>query len=482
VPVLEMRPGSGETALVAVIAHGFSGSKELMTGFGAELARAGITTYLFDFPGHGESPVPLTGNTFSERTAQDNITTVGEVVTYARTHNSATNHPNIILLGHSMGSAAVGDYSMAHPDSDIVSTMLVSPIGQEHPTVTQPKNLLMLVGQIDLPFAIDNSARLLQSGCGFSHAQALPAECGNPADGTGRRAVVLATLNHITILNASSTFDEMLNWLHRAYPRMVDTGHMQSNIRLFWLLLGVAGILLAMFPLCSLTLDLFNIYGIARPFRGQDVAFFDLCVVAGIAVAIAVQYAWRPFGFVHVLLVDYVSGYFFFTAVVLALLVYIVRRMLPIPLFRQTTKQIFVGVLLWLFLYVTLGQLVTFAWQRFTFTLPRLWRFGIIFVLIWPLFLLDEGINRGYQERGTIRAIAASLAFKLLLVGGLLVAVLITPGLGFLSIVLPVLVLLFLLMVAFATQVYSSGRAAISGATLSALILAWSLSTTLPIS
>jgi len=252
--------------------------------------------------------------------------------------------------------------------------------------------------------------------------------------------------------------------------------------RLFWLLLGVVGILLAMFPLSSLALDLFHLYGTPQPFRGQDVAFFDLCAIVGIAVAIAIQYFWRPFGFVHVPLVDYVSGYFFFTAAVLALLVYIVRGMAPIPFFRQTTKQIFVGVLLWLFLYLTLGQLVSFAWQRITFTLPRLWRFGIIFVLIWPLFLLDEGINRGYQEQGTIRAIPASLAFKLLLVLGLFVAILITPGLDFLSTVLPVLVLIFLLLVAFGTQIYSSGRAAITTATLSALVLAWGMSTTLPIS
>ena len=251
---------------------------------------------------------------------------------------------------------------------------------------------------------------------------------------------------------------------------------------LFWLLLGVVGILLAMFPLSSLALDLFDLYGTPRPFRGQDVVFFDLCAIVGIAVAIAIQYFWRPFGFVHVPLADYVSGYFFFTAAVLALLVYIVRGMAPIPFFRQTTKQIVVGVLLWLFLYLTLGQLVTFAWQRITFTLPRLWRFGIIFVLIWPLFLLDEGINRGYQEQGTIRAIPANLAFKLLLVLGLFVAILITPGLDFLSNVLPVLVLIFLLLVAFGTQIYSSGRAAITTATLSALVLAWSMSTTLPIS
>ncbi len=250
---------------------------------------------------------------------------------------------------------------------------------------------------------------------------------------------------------------------------------------LFWLLLGIAGIVLAMFPLSSLTIDMFDIYGTVRPFRGQDVVFFDLCAMVGIAVAIAIQYFWRPFGFIHVLLVDYVSGYFFFTAVVLALLVYIVRGIVPIPIFRQTIKQILLGILLWFFLYITLGQLLTFAWQRFTFTLPRLWRFALLFVLIWPLFLLDEGINRGYQEQGTMRAIAGSLAFKLLLIAGLCVAILITPGLDFLSIVLPVLALVFLLLVAFGTQIYASGRAAITAATLSALILAWSMSTALPI-
>ncbi len=90
---------------------------------------------------------------------------------------------------------------------------------------------------------------------------------------------------------------------------------------LFWLLLGIAGIVLAMFPLSALTLDMFDIYGTTRPFRGQDVVFFDLCAMVGIAIAIAIQYFWRPFGFIHVLLVDYVSGYFFFTAVVLVLLV-----------------------------------------------------------------------------------------------------------------------------------------------------------------
>ena len=250
---------------------------------------------------------------------------------------------------------------------------------------------------------------------------------------------------------------------------------------LFWLLFGIAGVILAMFPLSSLALDLFDIYGTVRPFRGQDVVFFDLCAIVGIAIAITLQYFWRPFGFIDAPFVDYISGYFFITAVVLAVTIYIVRGMAPLPVFRQTTKQIILGILLWLFLYLTLGQLATFAWQRFTLTPPRLWRFVLIFLIIWPLFLLDEGINRGYQEEGTIRAIVSSVAFKLLLIAGLWVATLITPGLGLLSSVLPVLVLVFLMLVTFGTQIYASGRAAITTSTLSALVLAWCMSTILSI-
>ncbi len=489
VPVLEMRPASGETSLVAVVAHGFSGSKELMASFGVELARAGITTYLFDFPGHGESPVVLAGGNFTDQDAQENITTVGEVVNYVRQHNSVTAHPNIILLGHSMGSAAVGDYSMQHAtDSDIISTVLVSPVGMENPTVTQPKNLLLLVGQNDLPFALTNSMRMYQLGCGYpllkdSTKYAHSAECGHPDPGqaNGRRVMVLDGLNHITILTASSTFQELLSWLHRAAPQQVTTGHMQFDTRLYWLLLAVAGAILAMFPLCSLAVDLFGIDGTPRVYRGLDVVFFNLCLLVGIAVAIAIQYSWRPFAFVHVLLADYVSGYFFIAAIITALLIFLVRRRIPLPTLRHALRQLVVGILLAAFLYFTIGQISTFAWQRFTLSGLRFWRFAILFVLVLPIFLLDEGISRGYQERGLWRAMLASLVFKGLLVAGLVASIALIPGLGFLSIVLAILVLLFVLLVLFCTQLYLSGRAAIAAAVLSALLIAWSMASSFPI-
>ncbi len=105
----------------------------------------------------------------------------------------------------------------------------------------------------------------------------------------------------------------------------------------------------------------------------------------------------------------------------------------------------------------------------------------LVSIIAYDTSLVSVLIPLLLQEKGTIRAIAASLAFKALLVVGLFVAIFVTPGLGFLSILLPVLVLIFLLLVAVGTQLYASGRAAITAATMSALILAWSMSTTFPI-
>src|SRR5262249_15682382 len=145
---------------------------------------------------------------------------LGEVVAYVRTH--ANKPPDIILLGHSMGSAAVGDYAMIHANEpDIVATILVSPVGQEYPTLQQPRNLLILAGEDDIPGAISDSQRLIQEACNLSGRQSSPVECGDPMHDTGRRLSTLSGLNHLTILNASSTFQEMLHWLQRTSPNKV---------------------------------------------------------------------------------------------------------------------------------------------------------------------------------------------------------------------------------------------------------------------
>ncbi len=481
VPVLEMQPQHQKVVLTAIVAHGFSGSKELMSSIGVELAHAGIAVYLFDFPGHGQSLVPAHLDDQGSPDTGDNLTVLDEVVQYVRKHQRSP----MVLLGHSMGSAVVGSYALAHKDdTDLAATILLSPVGQERPTQQDPQNLLLLVGQNDLPVTLTNSARLLQQGCKLAQTPALssPQECGAPGGGTGRRAVVLPGLNHLTILNSATTFDEMLKWLHRI-DSGVKTTDMRSNLRLFWLIFGAVSILLAIFPLSALLIDIFDISAAVRVLSGLDVGIYTLCLLIGVGSAIAIQYAWLPFSFLRIALADYVSGYFLIVSLVSGLLFLLLRRKVAIAPLSQVVRQCALGVLIAVVLYLTLGELLTFAWQRFsiTFTLPRVWRFLVLFVLVLPAFLLDEGVSRGYQERNAVRGILVSVLFKALLVVGLFVSLRLTPGISFLSIVLPLLAILFIVLLGYTAQAYISGRAALAGAILSALLTAWCLASSFPI-
>jgi pimeloyl-ACP methyl ester carboxylesterase len=479
VPVLEMHPGHKETPLVAIVAHGFSESKEAMTGFGVELARAGITTYLFDFPGHGQSSIPLGSSLTNER---NNVTALGEVINYARHHNGVTKYPQIILLGHAMGAATIGDYEMAQKsDADIISTILVSPAWQGQPTSIEPKNMLLLVGQNDAP-AENTSTRILRAVCQLGDNQPLPHDntCKITADGTADQLIILPGLDRITILNANITFQNMLNWLH-SIDKNIKTTNMHSDERLVGLLIGVICIILSLFPLGELLIDIFHIHASGKAFQGIEVFFFHICLLIGIASSLAIQYVWQPFNFIHIALADYISGYFFLIAVIMAVLILIFRRYVPLPPFSQISQQLLLATVLAVFLYFTLGQLLTFTWQNFIFTLPRLWRFLAIFLLVVPLFLIDEGINRGYQEVGILRAIISSVIFKALLIGGLVIAIQITPSLDFLNNILPLMLVLSLVLVSTCVQFYKSGRAGFTGAIFSALMVAWCMSMLFPI-
>ncbi len=481
VPVLEMQPPRGETSLVAVVTHGFAGSKEQMTGIGTELAHAGITSYLFDLPGHGASSVPLSQVALSQVSTQENANTVAEVVNYARTHNHATKHPQIILLGYAFGSAAINTYAAQHvTNNDLIATILISPAEQALAVSRQTKDILMLIGENDTTGALNNS-RTLQNSCAMKKKSKTTQECGNPANGSGRRTVILPGLNHLTILNASSTAQETLNWLKRAAPHQLKISAVNPGTRLFWLYFGIASIMLAIFPLCTLLIEIFAIKATPHPLRGWDVIVGDICLIGAIAAAITIQYTWQLFGFVQMFLADYISGYVFICALIMALLFLIIRRKLPIAPWSQSLKQIVLGGTIAIFLYLTLGQLITFAWAHLTFTAARLWRCGLIFLLVLPIFLLDEGLNRGYQEQGRLRGIAASIGFKVLLLGGLFTGMIITPGLGQLNMTWSLPVLLLLILGGFCTQLYISGRAALAGAILSALVIAWCMSVTLPI-
>jgi dienelactone hydrolase len=152
-----------------------------MAGFGDSLARRGFVVVLLDFNGHGantRTPAELSSNL---DTAVRHLRSLPEV-----------DPQRISLVGHSMGARAVTHYAATNPS--IATTVAISlPSASELPA-DRPPRLLLLVGAAEF--------------AGF-HEAARAAMQASP----DRRLVQVPGVEHISILYAPRTHDEILAWL-----------------------------------------------------------------------------------------------------------------------------------------------------------------------------------------------------------------------------------------------------------------------------
>ncbi|MCA3544186.1 MAG: alpha/beta hydrolase, partial [Rhodobacter sp.] len=169
-------------APVAVIAHGFAGSRQLMEGFGLVLARAGYIAVSYDLQGHGRNPVPMSGDVTQPggtmRLLMDEL---------GRVSDAALALPGtdgrLALLGHSMASDLVVRQAIRDPR---VGAVVAVSMFSGAVTASAPRNLLVVAGAWETLLAAE-AERALQLA---DPAARLGQTLGDPAAGSGRRAVL----------------------------------------------------------------------------------------------------------------------------------------------------------------------------------------------------------------------------------------------------------------------------------------------------
>ncbi|GAB3955266.1 hypothetical protein GCM10027614_64020 [Micromonospora vulcania] len=197
VPMTEVRAGQptpGVRRPGVVIAHGFAGSARLMRPIADTVARRGAVALLFDFAGHGANPARLTSSA-GDPSAATLAADLDAAVAHLRSQPDV-DADGIVLVGHSMGAGAVTRYAVEHPE--IVRTVAISlPDAGELPP-GRPAELLLIVGGAEFPGfrrAVDEAIR----------------RGGRAAD--RRSAVVVPGVEHISVLFASRTHEEIAAWL-----------------------------------------------------------------------------------------------------------------------------------------------------------------------------------------------------------------------------------------------------------------------------
>lgn len=228
-------------APVAIIAHGFAGSRQLMEGFGLVLARAGYIAVSYDLQGHGRNPVPMSGDVTQPggtmRLLMDEL---------GRVSDAALALPGtdgrLALLGHSMASDLVVRQAIRDPR---VGAVVAVSMFSGAVTASAPRNLLVVAGAWETLLAAE-AERALQLA---DPAARLGQTLGDPAAGSGRRAVLAPMVEHVGVLYAQTTLRESRDWLNAAFARTGDGG---VPARGGWIVLLLVSVVALGWPLAGL--------------------------------------------------------------------------------------------------------------------------------------------------------------------------------------------------------------------------------------
>ena len=253
VPLLEVSPAGPHHAAApaagrpaVVVAHGFAGSARLMRGFADTLAAHGYVVALPDFAGHGASTrrlPPATGGAATGPLQRD----LAVAVRHLRGLPSV-DPSRVVLVGHSMGAAAVIAYAVAHPDIRATVAISAGSAALLPDDPARPRNLLLIVGGAELP-GFQRAAR--EALHRADPAASFGTTTGDPAAGTARRAVRVTGVEHLSVLYATRTHAETAAWLDEAVAAPAG-GPVHPRDRLVPAALLLAAFVLGFLPLAAL--------------------------------------------------------------------------------------------------------------------------------------------------------------------------------------------------------------------------------------
>ena len=406
VPMTLITPvaGAAERPLV-LVGHGFAGSDVLMRGFALTLAHAGYSVISWDFDGHGANSRPASA---------DGLLRDAELARAMATELNAWDGQRLAILGHSMGSGVALSFGQKYPETQ--ATIAVSPVGTAV-TPELPRNLLLMAGALEPAFLGNARERLAEAG----------GEGGDPAQGTARRLQVIPGVEHVSILFAPLAYTTARAWLDGVFGAQPGA-QAYRDLRMVWYAVGVAGMLLAAMCLAPRPPQRVRADGrspastlrLLGALAGGAAGATLLLWLAGLA-GLNLQ------GLFGILVGGYLLAWFG-AAGVLALLLSGVRPGWP------GWRALGAGLAVFAALWLGVGLLGQYTWLQWLLAPPRLalWLPGA--ALLVPWFLV---FGQGASRAGWLGKTGWWLAHCAIIMTALFAALRLSPGLGFILLILP---------------------------------------------
>ncbi len=401
------------TGPVALLIHGLSASKSAMIHLGSELALCGVECYLMDLPGHGESV-----ERFSLAACGPAIREVIEELRSNRRDQSKPDigetSPPLVLVGHSLGAGlALGAGKV---DPTVTGVIAVSPAGEPIDRA-HPKNVLVILGDYDLPAARKAASFIFEQGTGITPPPLnSPGIWSNPE--ASRRLVVLAWADHTTGIFRWDSIWHMVNWLEGLFSGAIirqQPGPIRFLLRVFF----CCSMVLLFLPAFELIADFVSFLSHRFSFQPGNT---PLCVttlrrepeapargfckiwslqsgiaslwIYGIAASLAalILLAWNPWARLGLMGGGYLSGFLCLTGFLALGL-----HRPPIDALRISLEELLCLCLSLLFLLFVVAPALSQNIFHVGLSHHRLWRLPWVILSVFPFYLFDEWICRNVR-------------------------------------------------------------------------------------
>lgn len=417
IPLLYLAPQRATSVPGVLVAHGYTGSKQLMLGYGHALAHAGYAAMLWDFDGHGANPTPI-----QRPELQENLDTALK----ALLKQPEVDPTRLALVGHSMGSGVVMQAGIQNPQQ-FAATVAISPTSASV-TPQRPRNLQMQAGVWENRF-VENAKGLLTKAGGANT---------NLTTGRGRELVTVPNAEHITILFNDVSHQATVRWLNATFNR--ESNRSYTDRRMGWYGLHLVGWLVLLAALAPF---------VTRPIPIAPTKRWRLKSWLGLLLspltATAGLYVLN-----QVLDVQDLGGIQVGGSVSLWFLIgglTWLGLLSKIP--RISWRRFWLGLALFSFLWVAFGAMAQLVWLQWWLIPQRLLLWLPLGIACLPWFLASEMAQQQTKLGGRILWYLGQSA---IVISGFVLTLQTLPNLGFIFLLMPLFPLFFAIFSFVASQ------------------------------
>jgi dienelactone hydrolase len=449
VPVDLLVPEGAVDAPGVVVAHGFSGSRQLMRATALALAEAGFVVAVPDLAGHGANRRPMPTDDEGAQLTADVLSAVEVLEATPQLARGPVG-----LLGHSMGSGAVLRTAIDAPER-ITAVVAVSPTDAPV-TPERPGDLLLLAGELE-PRFVANATSLLEKAGGPS---------GPESDGPRRELAVIDGVEHVSILFAADMHRRAVAFLADSAGSAgteVDVDADMGGVGpLGWWALHLLAVLVLWRALVPLLAD----RGTRKRAGGRTLLGAALGAVVATTVFAVLGAAIDLTGLGGMLVAPVLAGWFALAGVVW---LWVGVRPTRVDGRDGVWALLLVGVLA-----LALAALGGRAWLPVVPTGLRavLLPAFVVAVLPWTVALATS-----MQGRRGVRAVLWWVLVVLVVTVGLGIAAAVVPALGFLVLLLPLVPVLLTV----AAVLWAPLQRPWAGGVATAVLLGWMLAVLFPL-